>query len=695
VLLWSSASRTKPKPAFDTFVIIPVFAIATTSFRFKGVGVPYNINRATRVWFAGVAAVLGVAQPAAAQIKIVAYNVLHSPNSPNSPNDPNWIQQLTNYGSVAWHDGYYGVNNYGTIPQRPTIMALTECNTSLQGEPDSVINVKTMLNSIYGAQGAIYESTQIHAGGFEDYAFVYDTTKVQLLDTLEVAAGYRPVQRGHFRPVGYTSANSDFYVYNTHLKAFPGEEQTRASEVGAMLFRAAGAADDLPADANIIYVGDFNFTTSGGEPGYDLLLNPNPGLPNTGVAFDPLAGLSNPAYGGSAPSAYSTYSSTGPWSRIDFQFPSTELGNGEGLDYIDSFNGRDSLHAHGNRNGSTSGYQAVRAASDHLPVIADYQLPAWQQASVGTAPGSVIVGANASLSVTVENIAPAVVPAGADELDYSIGGGGVVIGTASGSDLALGGGQTHAIHLNTSTAGNHSGQVHVTSTSPAVENGSFSQPVQLTVLDHSEGSFAAVTDTNLLTLDLGSFAPGTSAPSASFAIHNLLATAGYTAALQIDSIIGSGDTSLLGTDLAATSIAAGTSAAFDAWLETSLGQGFFAANYLIGVSDEDLLGATSGDNLLLELVGYVGIDGDVNLDGAVDSADLNLLLSHYGSSGAEWGQGDLNGDQAVNSGDLNLLLSNYGTQAGFAAASLPVPEPASLSLLALAALACCATQRKR
>ncbi len=637
--------------------------------------------------------VVAAARPSFAQIKVVAYNVLHNPDSVS---DPYWNQQLANYGSKSWHDSYYGVNNYGTIPQRPTIMALTECNTSLQGEPDSVVNVKTILNNIYGSQGANYASTQIHAGGYEDYAFVYDTTKVELLDTMEVAAGYRPVLRGHFRPVGYTSTNSDFYVYNIHLKAYPGEELTRQAEIGSMLFRAGGAANQLPSDANIIYAGDFNFTTSGGEPGYDLLLNPNPGAPNPGVAFDPLAGKSNPPYGGGAPSAYSTYSSTGPWSRIDFQFPSTELGDGEGMDYINSYNGRDSLHAHGNRNGSTSGYQGVQFASDHLPVIADYQVPAWQQASVASVPGAVIVGANASVNVTVENIAPATVVAGADELDYAISGTGVVIGAASGIDPALGGGQMHAIALDTSLAGNRSGQLLVNSSSPAVQNGSYSQAVQLNVLDHSNGSFATATDVNLLALDLGSFLPGTGIQSSDFEIHNLLSTAGYTAALDVDSIFASGDTGVLTTDLVATSILAGGSASFQASLVTSFAQGLFNATYTIGVSDQDLLGAIAGTDLVLQLTGYVGIDGDVNLDRKVDAGDLNLLLSHYGqSSGADWGSGDFTGDGAVTSSDLNLLLTNYGVQLGGMLDSLQsVPEPSSLMLLGCA-VAACMTWRRR
>lgn len=642
------------------------------------------------IWVAASLALALAAAHAEAQIKVVAYNTYHNPDSTA---DTYWNQQLANYGSETWHDSYYGAGNYGTIPQRPTIMCLTECNTSLQGEPDSVSKVTTILNNLYGSQGANYQSAQIHAGSFEDYAFVYDASQVNLLDTAEVSGGYRPIQRGHFQPVGYTSENSDFYIYNCHLKAYPGYETGRLSEVNAMLFRDGQyAANKLPEDANILYVGDFNFTTSYGEPGYDLLLDPYGG-DNPGVAFDPLAGQCTPPYGGSSPSRYSTYSATGPWSRIDFQFPSTELGDGEGMDYIDTVNGLDSYHAHGNKNGSTSGYQAVQFASDHLPVIADYQLPAWMQADADTSgiAGPVIVGASASVDVDVENIAPVIHVAGADELDYAIGGTGVVTGSASGIDVALGGGNSHQIALDTSTAGHHTGQVDVTSSSAAVQDGSYTEQVILDVLDHSEGSFASGSNSDLLELDLGNYAPGTGTQSAGFDVFNLLATAGYTADLDVDSISGTGDTSVLSTNVASTSITAGGSQGFQALLATSLGQGVFDATYTIAVSDEDLLGAIGGDNLLLQLTGYVAIDGDLDLDKNVGGADLNVLLAHYGqSTGLDWGDGDFTGDGGVTATDLNRLLANYGTNLSGAGTEIggegaETPEPASLAILLTAA----------
>lgn len=90
---------------------------------------------------------------------------------------------------------------------------------------------------------------------------------------------------------------------------------------------------------------------------------------------------------------------------------------------------------------------------------------------------------------------------------------------------------------------------------------------------------------------------------------------------------------------------------------------------------------------------------DANLDGAVNSSDLSLLLNSFGStSGAVWQQGDFNFDEAVNSSDLSLLLNNFGAGA-FAPTTLSagdialvqsttgiiVPEPTCLSVLGIAA----------
>lgn len=54
----------------------------------------------------------------------------------------------------------------------------------------------------------------------------------------------------------------------------------------------------------------------------------------------------------------------------------------------------------------------------------------------------------------------------------------------------------------------------------------------------------------------------------------------------------------------------------------------------------------------------LGCPGDATGDGAVDLADLNLVLANFGGATTE---GDANGDGQVDLADLNLVLANFGS----------------------------------
>jgi hypothetical protein len=75
--------------------------------------------------------------------------------------------------------------------------------------------------------------------------------------------------------------------------------------------------------------------------------------------------------------------------------------------------------------------------------------------------------------------------------------------------------------------------------------------------------------------------------------------------------------------------------------------------------------------------------GDANLDGKVDFSDFQVLLDHWMNSGAGWSKGDFSGNGTVDFSDFQKLLDNWNPSG---TAESPVPEPATLSLLALGAL---------
>jgi hypothetical protein len=90
--------------------------------------------------------------------------------------------------------------------------------------------------------------------------------------------------------------------------------------------------------------------------------------------------------------------------------------------------------------------------------------------------------------------------------------------------------------------------------------------------------------------------------------------------------------------------------------------------------------------------------GDANLDGTVNGLDFNALATNYGQGAKTWADGDFNysSDGTIDSNDFALLAANYGKSVATSGADIPdaapvalgalVPEPTSLSLIALASI---------
>jgi hypothetical protein len=163
----------------------------------------------------------------------------------------------------------------------------------------------------------------------------------------------------------------------------------------------------------------------------------------------------------------------------------------------------------------------------------------------------------------------------------------------------------HSLPMNTSMVGNHSGTVLVDSDSQAVANGHFSGNVSYDVLDHALPAFSAAGGGNTLMLDLGTVELDSVGPVFTFNIYNLLSASGFTAGLDLDTVVMTGDGALFLTSLGAfQDLEAGDSLTFTLTLLTGEA-GDFSASYELRFSDEDLPGAAEVGSLWLKVNGEV------------------------------------------------------------------------------------------
>ncbi len=91
---------------------------------------------------------------------------------------------------------------------------------------------------------------------------------------------------------------------------------------------------------------------------------------------------------------------------------------------------------------------------------------------------------------------------------------------------------------------------------------------------------------------------------------------------------------------------------------------------------------------IIEVIAGGQLDGDLNGDGFVGLADLDIVLTRWNQNvtAGDWTQGDPSGDGFVGLDDLDFVLINWnnGTPPSSNAA---IPEPASLALLGLGGMA--------
>ncbi len=295
-----------------------------------------------------------------------------------------------------------GEENVAGDPAQPIDVLALEETTS------NVITVQPIvdgLNAFYSSRGisagyamSPYQMTLVGTDntGNGPNAMVYNTNTLQLIASVGVGSPggtgngeYRQVGRYEFAPAGaLPTAFNEFYVYVSHYKASGGSGNAALRNGEAQIVRADSAT--LPSSARVLYVGDFNCTTST-EAMYKTLT-----AAGINQAYDPL----NPSDSysitwGSSVLTSLTESATSLSTRYDYQMMTSNVlfGVGGGLAHVPG-----SYHAFAN-NGSTrnvnSGsdtalnndlttnvtgiaatnlYKDLTTATDHLPIVADYTI---------------------------------------------------------------------------------------------------------------------------------------------------------------------------------------------------------------------------------------------------------------------------------------------------------------------------------
>ena len=542
-------------------------------------------------------AAASAASPARAQLRIVNYNTNNASSSSSGPRAA-VSPVLTAVGDQT-RSGFARSADIVLFQEHAAVATSTEAYVDL-------------LNGIYGAGTYARGSLDGATTGGGRPTVVYKTSAVSLVGETEVnstgsSGAARATLRYQFRPVGYDSA-ADFYVYNSHFKA--SNDSTSRARRGVEADGIRANADALGAGVAAIYAGDFNFYTSS-EAGFG-----NFTAAGHGQAFDPINRVGSWTNSSSFLDVHTQSPVTtaqfngqitgGMDDRFDFQLVTGAVLDGRGFDYLPG-----SYWAFGNTGthtldgalstGSAASLQAVlpgytsqqatavinalMSSSDHLPVVADYQLPARLGVAAATLPATVLRGAIVGGNLAVSNSAPVAVAIGADRLDYTISGSGGLTATGSGSLAPLAAAASHAFSLDTSTAGSRQATLTVATTSPQAAGAPFTRAYSVNVLDtaavEKTGPAGAVAAGGSLTLANAAAAVGTQRAAAVVASRTLVGDSGW-------SVSGLG----LGTSVAAGGLGSGT-AAFDA---TGRLNGTYSARFTLGLQhDQSLTGAAAGD----------------------------------------------------------------------------------------------------
>lgn len=601
-----------------------------------------------------------ICSAAAAQIRVVSYNIA------GLDGDLGALQTVFNALMTDDKPGF------DTIP---SILIFQETQT-----PDSIA-ILNMLNAA-APPGVTYVRATFTSSPGEDSAAGAQALYYRQDVILEDPSGHvdiftgagRNADRWLLRPAGYTAPAARFYVYSCHLKSgnSAAEEAERAS--GATAIRTN--ANALPVGTNIIYVGDFNVYDNLEQP-YLIMTGPGSGRGNDPYGTGPWAvppssnairHTQSPCLSGCA------LVGGGLDDRFDIQLSSDALVDGEGLSRMSTYRafGNDGNHYNQDINAGMNTYYpgdaarsnalaaALHVASDHIPVISEYQVPAVMAATLPPEFGRVIQGAAVTIALQVSNDALVDVAAGADELDFSAVASGGLTGSVSGTVAALAGPAERLLGVVTNSVGPVSGSVLVTTSSQGAQNLSIALDSAGTVVAPSNPSFSAAADVDVQTLTRV-FQVNSGVHTVMFDVFNHAWTPAQ-ALLDLDGVSGLA-APFQTTTLPQPGISTGAAIVTITLDTNGRGDALYLDAFTVATSDENIPGESTHDLAATVSVRLRTFLGDVNNDCDVELADLAALLAGFGACKGQPAYAadlDLDNSGCVDLSDLATLLAEFG-----------------------------------
>ncbi|MBU6210204.1 MAG: hypothetical protein KGR22_09875 [Planctomycetes bacterium] len=603
----------------------------------------------------GVIATMMACLPAAAQLRVVTYNISALEGNTS----------LLQAVFTACHaDDRIG-------PAQPVdIICFQECPQAAVGPLGTLLANSAPAGVTYTR--ATYTTSSSEDGATGAQALFFRTDRFSEITSGHVdlsTGGSRNSDRWLLQLTGYTSTAARLYVYSSHLKASTGSANESERLAGATTLR--NNADALPAGSNIIFLGDYNMYTNT-ESGYVKMTTGgvHPAIDPWGTAN--WTGASNAIKHTQSPLLTSTnLVGGGVDDRFDLHLFTAALNDGVGLAYVPgtvrtlgndgnhfdiAINTGNNTYYPANIARSNALADALFGASDHMPVIMEYQVPAAMSATLQALPPRVLVGAAVPVRAVVSNVAQGVWAAGIDDLPFSVSGSQFVVGSASGQAPLSPATAIGQLALNTASAGIASGIVTVSTTAQAAANPTIQLPVSVQVSAHANPSFSTTADQDTRAL-AWIFPAGTANAEIEVPIANF-GFAGTASLLVLDGITSSGQAISAVAGIGSQVGATPASVRLRLPGSAALAPGSYPATVQVQSSDENLPGRQTYSSTITITITVEGASRpeDINNDGIVDGGDLAVLLSQWGTTG----EADIDGSGTVDGSDLGMLLSAWG-----------------------------------